>query len=293
MTVARVGLVAKRGLTAAAPHLHAVLDWLAARRIDATVDAETAALLGPNTPVPVTPRDELPRRADLIVVLGGDGTLLSVADRVGAAGCDVPILGVNFGRLGFLTEVTLPEMLPALEAVVAGAASIQERAMLRARTTRAGESPIDQIVLNDVVVTRSAISRLVYLAVYVDGAFVTAVKADGLILGSPTGSTAYNLAAGGPIVHPTVDALLLTPIAPHSLGNRPIVLPGSSCIAVRPAAEAGRDEMFVTLDGQSGFPFNQGDEVSVTRAERPLRLVGSRDRSYYDTLREKLHWGDR
>jgi NAD+ kinase len=227
------------------------------------------------------------------VVLGGDGTLLGVADRVGEAGRDVPVLGVNFGRLGFLTEVTLPEMLPALESVLAGTAHIHLRAMLHARMLRKGQPFTDHIVLNDVVVTKGAISRLIYLAVHVDGRLVTDVKADGLILGSPTGSTAYNLAAGGPIVHPGVDALLITPIAPHALGNRPIVIPGSSTISVRPAVDSAKDEMFVTFDGQTGFAFGQGDEVLVTRADRVLHLIGSQTRRYYDTLRQKLHWGER
>jgi NAD+ kinase len=291
--IARVGIVAKRGLTAAAPHLESLIDWLAGRGLSVTLDADTAALLDRAEGFAVVGRDELPAAVDLVVVLGGDGTLLAVADRVGAAGRDTPIMGVNFGRLGFLTEVTLPEMLPALEAALAGTAEVQHRAMLQAQARLGAAGAVDHIVLNDVVVTKGAISRLIYLAVEVDGMFVTNVKADGLIIGSPTGSTAYNLAAGGPIVHPGVDALLITPIAPHTLGNRPIVIPGSCRISVRPAADSGKDEMFVTFDGQTGFPFGQGDEVVVTRANRVLRLVTSPTRGYYDTLRQKLHWGER
>jgi NAD+ kinase len=291
--IARVGIVAKRGLVAAAPHLESLIDWLAARELSVTLDADTAALLDRREGFAVVTRDELPSAVDLVIVLGGDGTLLAVADRVGQAGRDTPIMGVNFGRLGFLTEVTLPEMLPALEAALAGTAQLQHRAMLHARAALGAAGAVDHIVLNDVVVTKGAISRLIYLAVEVDGAFVTNVKADGLIIGSPTGSTAYNLAAGGPIVHPGVDALLITPIAPHTLGNRPIVIPGSCRISVRPAVDSGKDEMFVTFDGQKGFPFGQGDEVVVTRASRVLRLVTSPTRGYYDTLRQKLHWGER
>ena len=291
--IAHVGIVAKRGLVAAAPHLESLVDWLAERGLSVTLDADTAALLDRRKGFAEVTRDELPSAVDLVVVLGGDGTLLAVADRVGQAGRDTPIMGVNFGRLGFLTEVTLPEMLPALEAALAGTAQIQHRAMLHARATLGAAGAVDHIVLNDVVVTKGAISRLIYLAVEVDGAFVTNVKADGLIIGSPTGSTAYNLAAGGPIVHPGVDALLITPIAPHTLGNRPIVIPGNCRISVRPAVDSGKDEMFVTFDGQTGFPFGQGDEVDVTRADRVLRLVTSPTRGYYDTLRQKLHWGER
>ena len=291
--IAAVGLVAKRGLAAAAPHLIRVIDWLAGRQLPAVVDSDTAALFGAVAGVRVVGRDDLPALVDLVVVLGGDGTLLGMADRVGSTGRHTPILGVNFGRLGFLTEVTLPEMLAALAAAVDGTAPIQERAMLHARALSGGTVYADHVVLNDVVITKGAISRLIYLAVSVDDLFVTNVKADGLIIASPTGSTAYNLAAGGPIVHPGVDALLITPIAPHTLGNRPIVIPGGSTISVRAAADAGKDEMFVTFDGQTGFPFGLDDQVVVSRADRRLRLVGSPTRGYYDTLRQKLHWGDR
>ncbi len=291
--IAAVGLVAKRGLAAAAPHLIRVIDWLAGRQLPAVVDSDTAALIGAVAGVRVVGRDDLPALVDLVVVLGGDGTLLGMADRVGSTGRHTPILGVNFGRLGFLTEVTLPEMLAALAAAVDGTAPIQERAMLHARALSGGTVYADHVVLNDVVITKGAISRLIYLAVSVDDLFVTNVKADGLIIASPTGSTAYNLAAGGPIVHPGVDALLITPIAPHTLGNRPIVIPGGSTISVRAAADAGKDEMFVTFDGQTGFPFGLDDQVVVSRADRRLRLVGSPTRGYYDTLRQKLHWGDR
>ena len=291
--IAAVGIVAKRGLAAAAPHLVRVIDWLAGRGLPAVVDTDTASLVGAVEGVRVVSRDDLPGLVDLVVVLGGDGTLLGIADRVGSAGRATLILGVNFGRLGFLTEVTLPEMLAALAGAVEGTAPIQERAMLHARAMSAGTAYADHIVLNDVVITKGAISRLIYLAVSVDDLFVTNVKADGLIIATPTGSTAYNLAAGGPIVHPEVDALVITPIAPHTLGNRPIVIPGASTITVRAAVDAGKDEMFVTFDGQTGFRFGLDDEVVVSRAEHRLRLVGSPTRGYYDTLRQKLHWGDR
>jgi NAD+ kinase len=291
--ITAVGIVAKRGLAAAAPHLVRLIEWLAGRGLPAVMDTDTAALVGPADGVRVVSRDDLPGLVDLVVVLGGDGTLLGIADRVGGAGRQTPILGVNFGRLGFLTEVTLPEMLAALAAAVDGTAPMQERAMLHARAMTGRTTYADHIVLNDVVITKGAISRLIYLAVSVDDHFVTNVKADGLIIGSPTGSTAYNLAAGGPIVHPGVDALLITPIAPHTLGNRPIVIPGGSTISVRAAADSSKDEMFVTFDGQTGFRFGLEDVVIVTRAERRLRLVGSPTRGYYDTLRQKLHWGDR
>ena len=290
--ITRVGIVAKSGLTAAVPHLERVVTWLVEQGLQPVLETETAALMGGAARASQASRDELPRQVDLIVVLGGDGTLLSVADRIGDANCETPILGVNFGRLGFLTEVTLPELLPALESAVSGTTLVHARAMLRATVRRDGEQLAEHVVLNDVVITRGTISRLIYLAVYVDDLFVTNVKADGLIVATPTGSTAYNLAAGGPIIHPGIDALLLTPIAPHSLGNRPIAVPGAATIAVRAAADVTRGDIYVTFDGQRGLGFEAGDELTIRRAERPLRLVGSPTRGYYDTLREKLRWGD-
>jgi NAD+ kinase len=290
--IRRVGIVVKRGLSAATPHLRTLIEWLAARDIEALVDEDTGELLD-GASASVATRDELARTADLIVVLGGDGTLLGVADHIGESNRRVPLIGVNFGRLGFLTEVTLPEMIPALEAAVAGRAHVHDRSMLSARTRLGGRPERRHIVLNDIVVTKGSISRLIYLSVYIDAVFVTNVKADGLIIASPTGSTAYNLAAGGPIVHPGVDALLVTPIAPHTLGNRPIVIPGRCTVSIRAAENASHDPMYLTLDGQSGFEFHHSDEVIVTRADRTLTLVASPSRGYYDTLREKLHWGER
>jgi NAD+ kinase len=291
--IARVGIVAKRGLTAAVPHLERMIEWLKSRRIEPLLEVDTAALMGPSAGVQSVDRDELPTRVDLLVVLGGDGTLLSVADRIGDAGCETPIMGVNFGRLGFLTEITLPELLPALEAAVDGTALVHRRAMLRVRARR-GDTPLaEHVVLNDVVMSRGTISRLIYLAVYVDDRFVTNVKADGLIVATPTGSTAYNLAAGGPIVHPAVETILITPIAPHSLGNRPIAIPGRAKISIRTATDIGRDEIYATFDGQTVLPFETGDELIVTHHDRPLKLLGLPTRGYYDTLREKLRWGDR
>jgi NAD+ kinase len=256
------------------------------------VDTDTATLDG-LAGYESCSREELPRRVDLLLVLGGDGTLLGMAGRVGAAGVAIPIIGVNFGRLGFLTEITLEELFPALEAALEGRAHIHERRLLRARTIADGVERDNHLVLNDVVVTRGAISRVVELAISVDGDFVTRVKGDGVILASPTGSTAYNLAAAGPIVHPDVDAIVLTPIAPHTLANRPIVIPGTSAIDVMPIADSRGLEVFATFDGQAGHMLNPGDVVRITRADQPVRLVSSATRSYFDTLREKLGWGER
>jgi NAD+ kinase len=234
----------------------------------------------------------LVRAVGLVVVLGGDGTLLATADAIGEAGVDVPILGINFGSLGFLTEVTLPELYSSLEAAIAGHAHIEERMMLHASATRGGAPFATQIALNDVVITKAARSRMIELAVSFGDEFVTRVKADGLIVASPTGSTAYNLAAGGPIVQANMDALILTPIAPHTLTNRPVVIPADAAVVVKPVMHE-RDEVYVTFDGQTGFQLRADDEIRIARAASVLRLVRPTTRSYFQVLRTKLKWGER
>jgi NAD+ kinase len=225
-------------------------------------------------------------------VLGGDGTLLAMAARIAQAKRDVPIVGVNFGSLGFLTEIRIDEMMPTFAQVLDGTALYDKRTMLEVDTFRDGK-PIDsRVVLNDVVFTKGALSRMIELSVSVSGGFVTRVKADGLIVASATGSTAYNLAAGGPIVHPGVDAFVLTPIAPHTLTNRPVVIAGDSVVEVRAHVD-GRDDVYVTYDGQSGNQLLEGDVIRVRRASQTLRLVKAPSRSYFELLREKLKWGER
>jgi NAD+ kinase len=291
--ITRVGIVAKRGLRAAADHLERLASWLRERDIDAVFETETAALAGSGAAKKSHSRDEIPRHVDLIVIMGGDGTLLSMATRIAEAGMEVPILGVNFGSLGFLTEIRIDELYPALQSVMDGTATIDQRGMLAADAYRSRERFDSRIVLNDVVFTKAALSRIIELSVSVSTGLVTKVKADGLIIASATGSTAYNLAAGGPIVHPRVDAIAITPIAPHTLTNRPIVIPGSETIEVRPHIEASADEVFVTYDGQAGYPLQSGDMVAVRKSEHSLRLVRAPARSYFEVLREKLKWGER
>ena len=288
--ITRVGLTAKRGLTGASSVLAELAGWLEARGVLTVFEADTARLVGLPPGRPTASRESLPNECDLIVVLGGDGTLIGIASQIARAGTDVPILGVNFGSLGFLTEITLPELYDALEATLDGCAEIETRAMLRAHTMRADAAFADHIVLNDIVITKGAMSRIIEIAVSVGQETVTRVRADGLIVASPTGSTAYNLAAGGPIVHPTVDAMLLTPIAPHTLTNRPVVIPLASEVNLAPVMEED-DEVFVTFDGQSGFPMRPGDRVSIRRAPRAMRIVKSLQRTYFELLREKLKWG--
>jgi len=290
--ISRVGIVAKSHLRAAVPHLVDIAAWLRARGIEAIFESATAALMSSADGHRVADKLELVEMVDMVVVLGGDGTLLSMADCIAAAGKSIPILGVNFGSLGFLTEVTLPELYPSLETVLAGKAHIEERLMLASTVRRPRETINAYVALNDVVVAKTARSRMIDLSVSVGGEFVTRVKADGIIVATPTGSTAYNLAAGGPIVQPTVDALILTPIAPHTLTNRPLIIPASATVRVQPHMES-RDEVFVTFDGQAGFQLEDGDEISICRAERSLRLIHPSARSYFEVLRQKLKWGER
>jgi len=294
MSIRRVGIVAKQGLVAASEHVSRLAAWLRERHAEAVYERETAALAGAAVRGEKTfTREALPREVDLVVVLGGDGTLLAMAARIAQAKRDIPILGVNFGSLGFLTEIRIDELLPSLERVLDGSATFDQRAMLEADAYRKGQQVDSRVVLNDVVFTKAALSRMIELSVSVDGGFVTRVKADGLIIASATGSTAYNLAAGGPIVHPLVNALVLTPIAPHTLTNRPVVIPGSAGIEVLAHSSGSPDEIFVTYDGQSGYPLHEGDLVKVRISSQSLRLVKAPARGYFELLREKLKWGER
>jgi NAD+ kinase len=286
---ARIGVVAKPGLDSIGAEASALVRWLAARGVDTILEARTADQAGLALPGQPT-RGELPRLVDLIVVLGGDGTMLGVAGNVAQAKLETPILGVNYGTLGFLTEVPLPQLYIALEATLDGRCAIETRAMLSTCVVRGGAPQSEHIVVNDVALTGGSLSRIVEFSVSVDGEFVAAFNADGIILSSPTGSTAYNLSAGGPIVHPKVDAVILTPIAPHTLTNRPIVIPATAHVIVRPALNRPRDVAHVTYDGQQGDALESGDEVHVTRSAQSMHLVRPAPRSYYAVLREKLRW---
>lgn len=289
--VSSVGILAKTQLRAATPHLLELGEWLTARGIRPVYETATAALMPTAAGRDTRDKSALATGVDMVLVLGGDGTLIGMADCIGEAGSGIPILGVNFGSLGFLTEVTLPELYRSLENAVTGRAHVEERMMLRAMTT-SGPDVRRTVALNDAVITKTARSRMIDLSVYVGDEFVTRVRADGMIIASPTGSTAYNLSAGGPIVQPDVDAMIITPIAPHTLTNRPLVIPGGSTVRVQPTMDA-RDEIVFTLDGQSTYPIHAGDEITVARAAKPLRLIRPSTRSYFEVLRTKLKWGER
>jgi NAD+ kinase len=283
----RIAVVAKHHLTEASTTLAELDVWLRDRNASVTWSADAASLL-PRGDRHVVDREHVADEADLVLVLGGDGTLLAVADIIGQLGRDVPILGVNFGSLGFLTEITRPELFSALDAALRGDVEHDERMMLCGRTQ--GTS---RVALNDIVFTRTALSRMVDLDVTVGDQFVTSVRSDGLIIATPTGSTAYNLSAGGPVVHPAMDAIVLTPIAPHTLTHRPIVIPAEREVRVRAASGNAGAEIYITFDGQHGFALKDGQEVSVTRAAQPIRLVRAANRNYFEVLRQKLKWGER
>jgi len=283
----RIGIVAKTDREEARTTVARLLEWCLGRGLEPLCEKETAALC-PQMSVAAVRRPDLPSQVDVLVVLGGDGTLLSMARLVGDLG--VPILGVNLGGLGFLTALTVDELIPALEAHLAGGLCIEERMMLSATVSRQGERLSEYVALNDMVITKSAMSRIIRLEVAVDGEFATGYRADGLIVSTPTGSTAYCLSAGGPIVFPTMDAMVLTPICSHTLTNRPIVLPGSQRIEVTLLTD---QDVMLTADGQVGFALKQMDRVEVRRATPRLRLLRFPHRHFFSVLRTKLKWGER
>jgi NAD+ kinase len=230
----------------------------------------------------------LPAAVDFMVVMGGDGTLLSVARRYAEKG--VPILGVNVGGLGFLTEVSLAELYPAMEQVLAGQYEVEERMILYAAIFRQGQFFWGENVLNDAVINKGALARIVELTTWIDGEYLTTYRADGLILSTPTGSTAYTLSAGGPIVYPTLRHVILLPICPHTLSNRPIILPETVTVTVTLDRKA--EDVYLTLDGQVGRVLEAGDRVEVKCAPHHLKLIKSPRRSHFEILRAKLGWGE-
>lgn len=283
----RVGVVARLDRAEAAGVVAGLAAWLGSRDRVVLIERDTAALV-PGVAATVVDKADLPAQCELIVVLGGDGTLLSMARMVGDLG--VPILGVNLGGLGFLTATALEEMFPALEAVFAGEIVLDDRMTLEARLTRQGERRPPQVALNDVVITKAAMSRIISLSVSVEGQFATTYRADGLIISTPTGSTAYSLSAGGPIVFPTMAAIVLTPICSHTLTNRPIVLPASQRVEVTLLTD---QDVMLTLDGQVGLTLREHDTVEVRESASRIRLVRFPQKDLFSVLRAKLKWGER
>ncbi len=270
----RIGLISREGNAAALAARTDAAAWLTAHGA---------------TAVPLTKDDAL-AGLDVVIAFGGDGTLLGVAHALAKAGLDTPVLGINLGHLGFLTEVGRAEMTEALQAVCDGRTRRETRMLLCGKVLRGGQIIAERLALNDIVVTRGALSRMIEVDVTVDDQAVTQVKADGVIVATATGSTAYNLSAGGPILLPSVDAMVLTPIAPHALSHRPVVLPATATVVLRPLIDP-REDIVSTFDGQFGVPLEPGDAIIVTRSPRVVSLLRVTSRSHFDMLREKLRWG--
>jgi len=264
-----------------------LLDWIAKRGCRALYDSETAeALIEGSTPG--LSRNQLAAQSDLLIVLGGDGTLLAAAREAAPRG--IPILPINLGSLGFLTSFTLAEMYPALEETLAGKAETSERVMLTASLFRKGQAIESKNVLNEVVVNKGALARMIEVELFIDEEFVCRYRADGLIVATPTGSTAYSLSAGGPIVHPDVESLIVTPICPHTLTDRPVVIGDDCKIEMRLRGDAA--SVYLTLDGQKGILMQSEDRVGISRAKERLKLIQPHRKSYYEILRSKLKWGE-
>ncbi|MFQ5693460.1 MAG: NAD(+)/NADH kinase [Nitrospinota bacterium] len=278
------GIICKPEKSRAEPVMREVLQRLESLGVPFVLDRETAALVGLQSP---HRREDFPGQVDVLIVLGGDGSMLSVARTT--MGLGVPILGVNLGSLGFLTEVTLDRLFPTLERVHAGDFEIEERPLLAARIRRGEEVVSEDEVLNDVVIHKGALARIIELESYVDGRFVTSYRADGLIIATPTGSTGHSLSAGGPILVPTLPAIILNPICPFTLSNRPLVLPDGATVEV--VLTTPNQDVHVTLDGQVGFALQHRDVVEVRKGAHCVRLIKLRENDYFSLLRNKLGWG--
>jgi NAD+ kinase len=279
----RIAVVAKASSREAIQTAHELAEWMGRRGLEVALDAAALRAREPREIQVFDPE----QRYDLVVVLGGDGTMLSVARSVAAG---VPILGVNLGRLGFLTEVGRDELYPNLVKVLGGEYDIEARALFDVEVIRAnGSSASRYRVLNDVVIAKSALARIIELDVSVNGVEVARYRADGLIISTPTGSTAYNLSAGGPILYPSLPVAVVTPICPHTLSQRPVVVPDRERVQV--TLETPREEVYLTLDGQEGTTMGLQDRFAVSRSDQAVRLVKVAGRTFYDSLRSKLRWG--
>jgi NAD+ kinase len=279
-------IVSKPGKLELATIVPELVGWCRAHNYRVVADRETAAYcLG----LEATLRDDLPAlEPDFVVVLGGDGTLLSAARAVAKAG--IPVLGVNLGSLGFLTEVPLSELYPTLEEVDSENCFLEPRSMLHCEVHRAGSMSTEYHALNDVVISKSAIARLNQFELFVDQAFVSIYKADGLIVSTPTGSTAYSMAAGGPILTPSVAGFVITPVSPHSLTHRALVVRDSAEVMIK--VSTGEEEAYLSVDGQIGMPLHDGDAVVCRCSEYTVQLLRVK-KTFFDVLRTKLKWGQR
>jgi NAD+ kinase len=279
--IRKAGIVIKPHAPSVETVLEELVGYFDDRDIDCVLEDAAARKLGRTGGLP---RAEVPGASDVVVVLGGDGTLLSVAYCAALAG--VPVMGVNMGRLGFLTEIPVVEMILTLDAFLEGGPGLVSSRFLLEVRSDGGVS----YCLNDAVITKGALARMIEYTVTVDGAHVADLKADGLIVSTPTGSTAYSLSAGGPIIHPQAPAILITPICPHTLTFRPLIVSSASVISVK--LVAGGEEVYLTLDGQRGGALVRNDVVELRRAPKELQLVTSPRRSYFDLVKEKMSWAE-
>lgn len=264
--------------------LQDLVTWLRERQKTVLLDSKAAALVGEPSQHRKT---HIAAQSDMVLVLGGDGTMLNAARLVEER--EVPILGVNMGGLGFLTEATVDQLYDSLEKIFAEAFLLEERLMLHARIERHGEHVAHSTVLNDVVVSKGTLARMIEVQISINGQFVTSLRGDGLIVSSPTGSTAYSMSSGGPIVEPSVRALLLTPICPHTLTHRPLLVESTAEVEV--ALVSQEDGAMATFDGQVGVALAHGDTVTVRASEHRAKLIRFPDKTYYEVLRKKLKWG--
>lgn len=260
--------------------------WLERRGVKMQYEEQTAAAAGRSDGIPL---EEISPQTDLAIITGGDGTLLWVARTVAPLG--IPLLGVNLGSLGFLTELQPDELYRGMEQVLAGSYTIEERHTLRVRYVPRGGTPQEYAVLNDAVITKSALARMIRISVRVGEDYVVSYTSDGLIVSSPTGSTAYSLSAGGPILDPRMAAFVIAPICPHTMTHRPLVVPGD--VSVEVSLDSDGEEVYLTLDGQLGFPFHRGDSLIVDDHPHKTRLVRVAQRGFFEILRRKLRWGER
>jgi NAD+ kinase len=280
-----VGIVSKPNIRHAPAIIRGLLSWLQDRKVTFRCDPETADYAGIEESYP---REQLPDGTQLVIVLGGDGTLLSAARAID--GREIPIFAVNLGGLGFLTAITIDELYPELERAFRGEHRIGRRRMLDCDLIRGEKVVGSYSSLNDVVITKSMIARMIDLNTFVDSHFVAAYKADGLIIATPTGSTAYSLSAGGPIIFPSVSCICLTPICPHMLTNRPVIVADTSVIRIESQSEDGT---FLTIDGQVGEPISKGDRIVCRSSSKTIKLIRPPRMLFFDVLREKLKWGER
>jgi NAD+ kinase len=280
------GIIVKRNKPEALALAKKAIAWLEERGIKALLDNDVAEKLGHPHHLE---KDAIPSQVEVLIVLGGDGTLLSVARLKGIEA--IPILGINVGSLGFLTETYKEEMFQVLEKVLAGDFETEKRLMLEATIYRGGKAVERSNVLNDIVINKGPLARIIDLETHIDGGYLTTFKADGLILSTPTGSTAYSLAAGGPILYPTLNTIIMNPICPHTLTNRPLVLPDS--VVVKVVLKSANQDVHITLDGQAERPLRAEDVVEAKKAGTHINLIKSPFKTYFELLRTKLRWGER